>query len=235
MTSRKHPILCPAWLALAVLAAGFTTDCFPQTTATNLQAKASRFQNEIEAFERSDRTNPPPQGATLFIGSSSIALWKTLAQDFPGHRVINRGFGGSQLIDSVNYAERIVLPYQPKRIVLYAGGNDINEGKSPQQVLADYRAFVAKVQAALPATRIAYISIAPNPARWAQVDKVREANRLIEDYARQHPQLSFINVFPRMLGTDELPQPDLFGPDRLHMSPKGYALWKELVGPFLDE
>src|SRR6266487_1479189 len=234
MKRRKHPILVPGWIAMAILAAWFTTGSFPEMPAARGQATTPRFQEEIGAFARSDRTNPPPQGAILFIGSSSIRLWKTLAEDFPGRQVINRGFGGSQLIDSVNYAERIVLPYQPKRIVLYAGGNDINEGKSPQQVLADYRAFVAKVQAALPATRIAYISIAPNPARWAQVDKVREANRLIEDYARQHPQLSFINVFTRMLGTDELPQPDLFGPDRLHMSPKGYALWKELVGPFLE-
>src|SRR6266487_6476982 len=121
MTSRKHPILCPAWLALAVLAAGFTTDCFPQTTATNLQPKASRFQNEIEAFERSDRTNPPPQGATLFIGSSSIALWKTLAQDFPGHRVINRGFGGSEIVDSTHFAERVILPCEPRMVFLRAG------------------------------------------------------------------------------------------------------------------
>ena len=109
------------------------------------------------------KINHPPKGAILFIGSSSIRLWKTLARDFPEHKVINRGFGGSQIIDSVRFAERVVLPYQPKRIVFYAGGNDINAGKAPEEVCADFKAFVEKVRGALPETRIAYISIAPNP------------------------------------------------------------------------
>ena len=229
----KHPILAPGLLAMAMLAAWFVASPFPEMPAARGQATAPRFQEEIGAFARSDRTNPPPQGAILFIGSSSIRLWKTLAEDFPGRQVINRGFGGSQLIDSVNYAEQIVLPYKPRLIVLYAGGNDINEGKSPQQVLADYQAFIRKVHATLPATRIAYISIAPNPARWAQVEKVRAANRLIEDYGRQDPTLTFINVFPHMLGEDGTPRPEIFEPDRLHLNAKGYALWKKIVEPFL--
>src|SRR6266542_5020909 len=235
MRLRPYPILVPGWIASAILAAWFTAGSFPQMPAARGQAPAPRFQEEIAAFLRSDRTNPPPQGAILFIGSSSIRLWQTLAEDFPGQQVINRGFGGSQLIDSVNYAEQIVLPYKPKLIVLYAGGNDINDGKSPAQVLADYQAFVGKVHAALPATRIAYISIAPNPARWAQVEKVRAANRLIEDYARQDPKLTFINVFPQMLGEDGMPRPEIFEPDRLHMNARGYALWKKIVEPFLSQ
>lgn len=197
------------------------------------QAKLDQWAKEIGAFEATDKTNPPPKGAILFIGSSSIRMWTNLTKDFPEHKVINRGFGGSQIIDSVNYAERIVFPYEPKQIVMYAGGNDINAGKSAEQVFADYKAFVAKVRAALPKAQIDYISIAPNPARWSQVEKVKAANQMIEDYAKKNPGLGFINVFPHMLGPDGQPKPDIFLKDRLHMNLKGYELWQGLVRPYL--
>ena len=192
-------------------------------------AETNKFEAEILAFEASDRTNPPPRDAVLFVGSSSIRLWKTLAQDFPKHRVINRGFGGSQISDSIFYAKRIVIPYRPKLIVMYAGGNDINSGKTPHQVYHDFQAFVATVHASLPKTRIAYISIAPNPARWAQVEKVREANARIKAYARRERNVEFIDVFPHMLGRDGQPRPEIFSADRLHMNEQGYALWTRIV------
>ena len=219
--------------ALAVLLCALLTGCATNHHAAAPLPESQPFAKEINAFTAADTTNLPPRSAILFVGSSSIRLWKTLTQDFTDLRVVNRGFGGSQIIDSVNYADRIILPYQPRHIVLYAGGNDINAKKSPQQVFADFRAFVAKVHAELPRTRISYISIAPNPARWAQLDKVREANRLIEEYTRHDSRLGFINVFQHMLGSDGQPLPDIFVADRLHMNPKGYELWKGIVGTHL--
>jgi len=219
-----------AALVFLVSPTGLTQNAAGQTKA---QAKLP-FENEILAFEASDRTNPPPRDAILFIGSSSIRLWKTLAGDFPTHKVINRGFGGSQIIDSVNYAARIVVPYRPRQIVLYAGGNDINAGKSPDQVFADYKAFVAKVHSDLPKTRITYISIAPNPARWAQVEKVKVANQLIAEHVKTDSRLGFINVFPEMLAPDGQPKPDIYVEDRLHMNAKGYELWTSIVEKYLE-
>ena len=221
-----------SWLCMALLAIALG---LPSTFAQPEETTAARWEPEIKAFEAADKTNPPPEGAILFIGSSSIRLWKTLAQDFPEHKIVNRGFGGSQIVDSVSFAERILLPCRPRMIVLYAGGNDINSGKPPGQVFADYRSFVQKVHAALPETRVAYISIAPNPARWAQVEKVRAANELIGSYARGHPKLAFINVFPHMIGEDGRPRPELFVEDRLHMNANGYALWTKIVSPYLKE
>jgi lysophospholipase L1-like esterase len=119
-------------------------------------------------------------------------------------------------------------------IVMYAGGNDINAGKSPEKVFADFQTFVLTVRQKLPTTPIAYISIAPNPARWAQVARVRETNRLIENYTRTDARLSFINVFPRMLDPDGTPQEDIFVADRLHMNAKGYAIWQEVVRAHID-
>jgi len=220
-------------LAVTVFAIGMDTRDAPAAPVAT-QERALPFAADIQAFVSSDRTNPPAQGAVLFIGSSSIRLWSSLAGDFPKHRVLNRGFGGSEIVDSVRYFEQIVLPYRPRLIVLYAGGNDIHGGKTPEQVLGDFKAFAEKTRLALPRTRLAYISIAPNPARWAEVDRVRAANRLIEDYTRKQPQLTFIDVFPHMLGPDGAPKPDIYREDRLHMNQKGYALWQGLVRPYLD-
>ncbi len=194
------------------------------------QTQTNRFDADIAAFEAQDRTNPPPKDAILFIGSSSIRMWKTLAQDFPEHKVINRGFGGSEIADSVHFADRIVIPYRPKMVVMYAGGNDINGGKNPERVAADFKAFVEKLRAKLPDIPMAYISIAPNPARWAQVDRVRRANELIREFTKTSPKLSFIDVFPHMLGEDGQPRPEIYLEDRLHMNEKGYAIWKKIVG-----
>jgi len=219
-------------LLLAALVAA--APAAPAPAAADAPARTLPFEKEILAYEAADRTNPPPRGAILFIGSSSIRLWKTLAADFPRHAVINRGFGGSQIADSVRHTPRLVLPHRPRLVVLYAGGNDINAGKTPEQVLADYRAFVQGIHAALPDTRIACISIAPNPARWKQVERVRAANALLEAQTRTDPRLRFINVFPHMLGPDGLPQPDIFVQDRLHMNAAGYQIWTRVVAPFLD-
>jgi lysophospholipase L1-like esterase len=202
-------------------------------TGAFAQNKTNSFEKDILAFEARDKTNPPPKNAVLFIGSSSIRMWRTLAQDFPEYRVINRGFGGSQISDSIHFADRIVIPYEPSVILFYAGGNDLNAKKTPETVVADFKTFVAKVRTKLPATHIAYISVAGNPARWSQVEQVREVNRRIREWTGTQPRLSFIDVFPHMMGDDGLPKPDIFIADRLHMNEKGYAIWKRVVGEHL--
>jgi lysophospholipase L1-like esterase len=193
----------------------------------------SKWEAEIKAFETAHQTNPPPANGILFVGSSSIRLWKTLAQDFPELPVINRGFGGSQIVDSTHFAPRIIFPSRPRMIVLYAGDNDIAAGKSPEQVLADFKEFVGTVRAKLPESRIAFISIKPSPSRWHLADKVKQANALIEEYCRSGNQLTFIDVFREMLGTDGQPRAELFVQDRLHLNEQGYALWRRLVQPHL--
>lgn len=205
----------------------------PFATADEPLTGFAKWEKEIAAYEAADRKNPPPKGGVVFVGSSSIRLWKTLAQDFPQHRVLNRGFGGSEMADSVHFAERIVLPYEPRMVVVYAGGNDINNGRTPEQVFGAFKAFVVKVRAKLPDTQIAYISIAGNPKRWAQVERVKTANALVESYCKSEANLRFIDVFSQMLGPDGLPKPDIFVEDRLHMNAEGYKLWTAIIGPLL--
>jgi lysophospholipase L1-like esterase len=215
-------------LLIPLLLAGCQT-APPNSLATHNSAK---WEKEIAAFGASDQTNLPPKHCIVFVGSSSIRLWKNLGGDFPNLPVMNRGFGGSQLADAVNFADRIVTIYQPRQVVIYAGGNDINAGKSPELVYGDLVALLKKIHSAAPKARLAYISSAPNPARWAQVEKVKRLNALAEAYCRRHG-VDFINVFPLMLGPDGLPKPDIYVADRLHMNAKGYAIWRQAVAPYL--
>jgi lysophospholipase L1-like esterase len=198
-------------------------------------ADSGQFAAEIAAFEAADKTNPPPKNAILFIGSSSIRKWTTLARDFPGRQVINRGFGGSQVADSVFYFDRIVAPYQPRTIVMYAGSNDLNAGKTPEEVFDDFKTFANKVRAALPGARLDYISIGVSPSRWKDFQNVKKTNRLIRDYISRDDRLEFIDVLPAMLGPDGRPKPDIYVADRLHMNAKGYTIWQAVVGPYLDK
>jgi lysophospholipase L1-like esterase len=211
-------------LCLALLVAG------PWAHA---QAQVSQWENEIARFEAADKTNPPPRQAILFVGSSSIRLWTNLAQDFKEFPVINRGFGGSQVADSIEFFERIIARYRPRQIVMYAGDNDLAAEKSPQQVAEHVKAFAGKVHAALPQARLAYIAIKPSLARWALIDKIRATNRLISELAAADDRMVFIDVFEPMLGTDGKPRDELLAPDKLHLNAKGYQLWAKLVRPYL--
>jgi lysophospholipase L1-like esterase len=224
--------LAAVFSALLVAAVLFGSGC--QTVPKNSLGthRSAQWENEIAAFEARDKTNPPPQNSIVFVGSSSIRKWTLLAADFPGLPVINRGFGGSQLVDSVNFADRIVIKYQPRQVVVYAGGNDINAGKSPEIVYGDFVALMQKLHGSLPHAKLAYISVAPNPARWSQLEKVKRLNSLTEKYCHQHG-IAFINVFPLMLGVDGHPLPDIYVADGLHMNTNGYAIWRQAVAPYL--
>lgn len=193
---------------------------------------SSRWEKDMAAFDAADAKSPPPRGAIVFVGSSSIRMWRSLAQDFPQHKVINRGFGGSQLADAVHHLDRAILRYQPRQVVIYAGGNDLNAKKPPEVVYGDFVALTDKIRAALPHVRIAFISIAGNPSRWAQVESVRNVNDLIERHCRRH-RMDYIDTFSLMLGPDGLPKPDIFLKDNLHMNERGYDIWRAAVRPFL--
>ncbi len=194
---------------------------------------SAKWEKDIQAFEAADKKSPPPEGAVLFIGASTIRLWNTLAKDFPDQKVINRGFGGSEIADSTYYVDRIVVPYKPRMILLRAGGNDINAGKSPEQVAADFKAFVEKVRSKLPDIKIAFMSNGPAPARWSQADKQRQANQLIKDYIATQKNLVYIEMFDCMLGDDKKPREELYVKDHLHNSPEGYKIWTAIIAPYL--
>ncbi len=191
------------------------------------------WQSEIDRLVADDSAHPPPQHGVLFAGSSSIRMWTTLADDFPGVPVINRGFGGSVIADSTYYAGRIIVPYHPRLIVLYAGDNDIAEGDTPRQVIDEFKAFVARVRRELPDVAIAYVSIKPSLARASLWPRMRQANRGIERWACTQKDVTYVDVASRMLDAHGKPRPALFRADGLHMSREGYAIWIAALKPVL--
>jgi hypothetical protein len=197
-------------------------------------AAPDHWLKEIDQLTANDATNPPPTGAVLFVGSSSIRLWKSVAQDFPDFPVINRGFGGSELADSVFYADRIVLPYHPRIVVLFAGTNDIWSGKSPETVAADFKAFRTKLHAALPDTKLLFLSINYSPSRTRVQDAMRTANQLIATDCASDPRCTYVDVCTPMLDAHGQPQPVYFQQDMLHMKPAGYAIWTRVLTPLLQ-
>lgn len=195
----------------------------------------AQFEDEIRAFEAGDRTNLPPRDAVLFVGSSSIHYWTNLAESFPQLTTIRRGFGGSHIPDSIAFAERIIFPYRPSKIVLYAGENDIARGDSPEEVFDAFKKFVAKIHSALPHTPIYYIAIKPSPIRWHLSPQERRANHLIRRYCARHKNLKFINIWPATLNKDAQPDPRFYKPDNLHLNDAGYQRWVPIIASSLND
>lgn len=209
--------------------------CAAQEAPTTPSASptTTKYATEFAAFRKADAENPISHGGIIFTGSSSIRLWKTLSSDFPTLRVINRGFGGSTSRETLEHYDLLIKPHQPRQVVIYVGSNDISRGASTNEVLETLASLFDRIHADFPNAKIAYISIAPNPKRWSLVEHFKTINATVQSWTQQRPYLDFINVFPKMLGTDGLPLPDIFVSDNLHMNPKGYSIWKEIVAPHL--
>jgi lysophospholipase L1-like esterase len=195
----------------------------------------ARWEKEIAAYEAADKERTPPENAALFIGSSTIKRWTTLDMDFPDNHVINRGFGGSQIIDSTHFADRLIFPHKPRQIFLRAGGNDLNAGKSPEEVFGDFKEFVAKVHGKLPETEIIYISVSHTVKRWALAEKEKAFNKLVKEYIAGKPKLKYLETGDMAVGKDGKPRPELFVADMLHFNAEGYKILAELVRPLLGE
>ena len=193
----------------------------------------AKWENEITIYERADGAKPPPQGAVLFIGSSTIRLWYTLAQDFPQVAVINRGFGGSEIADATHFAPRIIFPYAPRAIYLRSGTNDLWAGREVAEVFADFKDFVAAVHAKLPDTDIIFISLNSSIARWKQKERDKAVNNLIAEFIKGKPHLRYVDTYDLPLGPDGLPRPELFLADKLHFNAAGYKLLAARILPDL--
>ena len=226
---RRDLVLVLPLLAGMPLAAGAT----PAQPAA-LPATISPWDAAFSDFAADDAAHPHPAGGVLFVGSSSIRLWNDLEHQFTNLPVvIKRGFGGSQLSDCVKNLSRLVLRYRPRTVLVYAGDNDLAAGIAPAEVLRRFTAFVDGVHAALPDTRIVYISIKPSPLRARLLPQIRTANALISDYAQREAKVDYADIFTPMLDPAGRPRPELFQADALHLNADGYALWKRVIASYV--
>jgi lysophospholipase L1-like esterase len=187
------------------------------------------YEEEVAWMEARWRQQPPLPGAVVFYGSSSVRLWASLADDFPDLTVVNAGFGGSTLAACAHFAERLVVPLRPRSLLVYAGDNDLGDGRSPADVLGSFRALTARLDQHLPGLRLGFLSIKPSPARWPLLGAIREANRLIREELTRRTGAFFIDLVAPMLGADGRPRVELYAEDGLHLSAAGYRLWREVV------
>ena len=217
-----------AWICLLLLMGLGTRVYLPNVLAQG-------WEPAIRDFEEQDKVHPPKPGCIVFAGSSSFRFWETLASDMKPLDVINRGFGGSEFSDLDQYANRIVVAYRPRAVVVYEGDNDLAEGssKTPEMVASDLRKFVQIIHAALPDTWIYILAIKPSKLRWNQWPSMKAANKLMQDYAVTQERVQYIDIATPMFdASGNLPR-DLFKADGLHPTPKLYAMWTAIVKPIL--
>lgn len=212
------------FLSLFLLLASLTVPAQP----------APAFEAEIRAFEAQDAASPPPRNGIVFVGSSSIRLWQDLATDFPGKPVLNRGFGGSHLTDVIQYAHRMILPYRPRQVVIYAGENDIATGTvTAQETFDRFVTLFRRIRDALPQTHVTFIAIKPSPSRRHYQPVVQEANAQIAAFLSKQKRAAFVDVYSPMLTPAGQMRGELFRSDSLHMNRRGYDLWRDRLRPYL--
>ncbi|MCX2741019.1 SGNH/GDSL hydrolase family protein [Pontibacter anaerobius] len=217
-------------LHLAILIAAFLA----MPSMAQSQQAAPPFWNEIEAFKQQDSVQMPPENAILFVGSSSIRMWKNLQEMFPKHTLINRGFGGSNLLDLERYLNDIVFPYQPKQIVIYSGENDIaSDTVQAQEVLERFQSVFQQIRGKMPQVPVVFVSIKPSPSRIKYNPIIVEANELIKQYLKTQPKTKYADVYTPMLRANGKPKPEIFIQDSLHMNQQGYQIWQKKITPYL--
>jgi lysophospholipase L1-like esterase len=194
-----------------------------------------RFKSEIDQLASQENIRKNGPGGIMFLGSSSIRMWKSLQEDFTGYPVYNLGFGGSHTSDVLYYFETLVVPFKPILILFYEGDNDLASGKSPNHVFHDFRKFLELVDQELPGTRVGYISAKPSPSRWSLRQEYEKLNDKILSFSRKKNNLTFIDIFSPMVEKYGRPDPALYLEDSLHMTPKGYEIWEKKIRPFIDK
>ncbi len=195
------------------------------------------FQQEIDAFKKTDSITPPKPGSILFVGSSSFRKWQDVHTYFPGYRIINRGFGGSSLPDLIHFAPDVIYAYKPSQIVIYCGDNDLaaSDTVTAQTVLKRVQQLFGMIRKALGEVPVAYVSIKPSPSRWRLEPVINEANRLIARFMARQRKATFIDIHQAMLQKDGRVNGILFTSDSLHMNAKGYKIWQEMIRPHLKK
>lgn len=187
------------------------------------------YEHEVRELEQVLARRPPTAQGIAFYGSSSIRFWHSLADDFPDEAVVNLGFGGSTLAACAHFFDRLVPPCRPRSVVLYAGDNDIGDGRTPADVLAAFQQLHTRLRDLLPNCRLAVLAIKPSPARWSLQGRIEQANGLLAHTVTQLPLTAYVDTHSAMLGTDGRPRTELYAGDGLHLSAAGYRLWADLV------
>ena len=201
-----------------------------------VSAQQRPFWREIKAFIAADSVSPPPKKAVVFVGSSSFKLWKNAQQDFPDTQIINRGFGGSSLPHVIEYADEIVIPYRPSKVVVYCGENDFMADSVTSEIVAErFKTLFHLLRKEIPKSEIIFVSMKPSPSRQRLMPKIDRANHMIRDFLESRRKTGYVDIWDDMLDANGEPRRELFLKDMLHMNEQGYAIWQKAISPYLDK
>jgi lysophospholipase L1-like esterase len=217
---------------LSVMRKIFLSACFALLSVLVIaQTTQPPFRKEIDAFKKKDSVQMPAPNSILFVGSSSFTKWTDVQDYFPGYPILNRGFGGSSLPDLIRYVDEVIIPYNPKQIVIYCGENDVaaSDTVTAQTVLKRFQQLFGLIRNKLPKVPVAFISLKPSVSRWKFEPVIVETNKLIKDFLKKQSKAVFINVHDAMLNADGSVMTDIFIADNLHMNAKGYKIWQPII------
>lgn len=187
----------------------------------------SNWEADVSAYE----AQTAPVAPIVFYGSSTMRLWDSLSEDFPGKPLANRGFGGSITAEAAHFVPRLILPLKPSQIVFYSGENDLGQGRPVEQIKQDYRDLLAAIRSGSDAP-VLFLSIKPSPSRWALKPQMDEINAWLREQCERDASLTYVDVVQSML-RDGKPRMELWVEDGVHLSPAGYQLWADILRPFL--
>jgi len=201
------------------------------------QEQKPAFWEDVQAFKKQDSISAPPKNAILFIGSSSFTMWKDLNEYFPGYKIINRAFGGSTLLDQLQYVREVVYPYKPKQVIIYCGENDLaaSDTVDGNDVANRFKSLFTMIRNKFPKVHIVYISMKPSPSRQMLAPKMISGNELIKKYLSSKGRTVFVDIYKEMINDEGKPREELFLEDNLHMNKNGYAIWKKAIEPYLKK
>jgi lysophospholipase L1-like esterase len=198
-----------------------------------LYAQEPPFWKEIQSFKTSDSLQPPPEQAIVFVGSSSFKMWKNLDQYFPEHAVINRGFGGSSLPHVIDYVDEIVIPYNPKQVVIYCGENDFMSDTVTSDIVVRRFKNLFEILRKHTRAEIIFLSMKPSPSRQHLMPQIAAANNSIKQFLKKKRMATYVDIWAPMLDANGSPRKELFLKDMLHMNESGYAIWQKALEPHL--
>ena len=224
---------CASFIALLLVSnslSAYDRADYPQT----FEPDPARFASAIAEFQAADAANPPPKGAIVCTGSSSMRMWHPrIKDDLPGLTLLPRGFGGSHYTDLIYHLEALVFKYQPRALLLYEGDNDANYGKTPERIFQDFKFLAEQCRKQFPDLRLYIIGAKPSIARWAIAEQMQRSNAMIHDYCRANLGFTYIDVWSQLLDGDGQARPELFMEDKLHLNSAGYDQWAAAISPVL--
>ena len=204
------------------------------TSSSLLAQIPANFQGEVDALVEKDFSIDASKKTIVFTGSSSIRMWTNVQDAFPAINAVNTGFGGSQFSDLIHFREELIFKYNPDKIFIYEGDNDVASGKSKYEIFADATRLLSFIREAFPEVPVYFISPKPSISRWALQNEYEEFNALLKHLCEFDDSIQYVDVWNPMLNEKGEPMSDIFISDNLHMNAKGYEIWKEVIGKYVD-